>query len=127
MTSFTSSALSQWLWSNLLKIELHILKEEMNTSKVRYDRNKRLPSGVSPNEVYALPGKWGLQDCLRPVDVSLIPGMKESLGGEALLKFVDDEYDSLAWAAYAHIGSPPITRHNIWDIFKAMLPCVHIK
>jgi len=85
--------------------------------------NKALPSGTTPKEVYFLPDKFGLQQCLRAVDVADIEEAKAAIGGPVLLDFVPSEY-----AAHGEIiiqqfgGMNMLTYENIWNGFHLMLP-----
>jgi hypothetical protein len=117
------SLLAQWLWSTLLRREFVAIREHMNTQRGRKDKTKALPSGTTPKEVYFLPEKFGLQQCLRAVDITDIKEAKVAIGGPALLDFVPPEY-----AAHAEIiieqfgGLDSLTYETIWDMFCLMLP-----
>lgn len=118
-----ASALAQWLWSTYLRSEFVHIRAQMNSYRVRRDKNKLLPSGASPSEIYSLPEKYGLRQCLRPVDVAVIQEAKEAIGGAGLIDFVHPDYAVHAEEVLASLGGlQAVTYQNIWDIFVAMLP-----
>lgn len=53
---------------------------------------KKNPSGVSPNVAIAIPEEYGGEKCLQHVDIDVVKKMKQELGGEDLIRFVDEEY-----------------------------------
>lgn len=95
--------------------------ERSNNHKVRNNNSKMNPSGVSPNVCYALPQKYGGQNCLQTVDVQMIRGLMEDIGGEELLQFVSPEYAVRAQEVYDHLNIEKLSFDNIWFVFSAML------
>lgn len=86
----------------------------MNTPHVRFDAQKLLPSGCSPNESWENPSKFGGKDCLIPISVDLIDGMIQELGGEELLQFVSREWSDFCASIYENdLGAPAITFQNV--------------
>ena len=48
-------------------------------------RTRQGPSSMSRNNVFSLPEEWGGRDCLLKIkDLSVVPELKEELGGDAL-------------------------------------------
>jgi len=116
--------LAKWLWSTLIQLDLNKLKEQFNAHRVRYDHKKFLPSGISPMEAMARHQEFGATDCLVPVNIELIQHLKEALGGEELLRFVDTEFAAHCESVYDSLGSPLVTFVNAWEVFSEMLPHV---
>lgn len=112
----------QWLWPTFIQSELDHLRARLNNHPTRFDRAKKLPSGVSPNVAIALADEYGGENCLLPVDLTVIRHLKESIGGEGLIRFVDVEFACSAEAAFRTLGIDKITADNIWHVFTEMLP-----
>lgn len=80
------------------------------------------PSGVSPNVCYALPQKYGGENCLQAVNVQMICGLMEDIGGEKLIQFVSPEYAVHAQEVYDHLNIEMLSFDNVLFVFSAMLP-----
>ena len=93
----------------------------MNDHKVRFDKNKSLPSGVSPNVAFALFHKYNAVNCLQPVDVAVVHNLMEEIGGEELIQFVYPEYAARAQAAFNTLQITSLTFDNVWIVFKELL------
>ena len=112
----------QWLWPTFIQRELDHLREQLNNHPTRFDPAKKLPSGVSPNIAIALADEYGGGNCLLPVDLAVICRLKDDIGGEDLVRFVDVEFAHSAEAAFNTLGIDRITSDNIWLVFTKMLP-----
>jgi hypothetical protein len=114
----------QWLWPTLIQQELDILKERFNNHTVRFDKNKVLPSGVSPNIAYALHEDYGSTNCLQTVDLNVVRALKEALGGEGLVRFVSEEFAAHCKDVFHSLHVSELTLQNVWSVFLSMLPLV---
>ena len=122
------SELSQWLWSKLLQNELDTFMEFRNGCKMRKDKNKSGPSGMSRNDAFSLLEEWGRRDCLLKIeleDLAVISELKEELGGDALVSFSTPEFAALALMAYS-LGIIHLTFENVWVVFRTMLQLVFV-
>ncbi|KAF9503447.1 hypothetical protein BS47DRAFT_1369535 [Hydnum rufescens UP504] len=119
------SELAQWLWSTLLQQDIIDVKNKLSSALSRTEKSKVLPSGVSSDEVYALPEKFGMQNCLQEVDVTVIREIKQAMGGDAILYFVLPEYAAKAMEVYNGIGAPLLTMKTAWNIFQMLLPLMY--
>ncbi|KAJ8579873.1 hypothetical protein M405DRAFT_869891 [Rhizopogon salebrosus TDB-379] len=117
-------SLVQWLWPRLIQQELDKLKHRLNTHTVRYDRDKLLPSGVSPNIAMSLHEDYNAENCLQLVDRDVIKNLMEEIAGEDLIRFVDSEYSAAACLIFDNLGFTVLTFENVWQVFSAMLPLV---
>ena len=111
------------------KLLCRLLKEFMditNATRMRKDRNKIGPSGMSRNEAYSAPGSWGRQNYLILVDINLIHELKEAVGGADLIAFVSEEFEQWAEIAFKTLGVKELTPENIWIVFRNMLPLLFI-
>lgn len=120
------SELVQWLWPTLIQQELDTLKDHFNDHVVRTDREKKLPSGVSPNIAYTLHEQYGSEDCLQPVDRDIVWGLMEDIGGEDLIRFVTVEYAERARAVFESLGHEKLSFQNIWGVFSLMMPLMYL-
>jgi len=93
----------------------------MNDHKVHSDKAKLLPSGVSPNVAFSLCKKYGSENCLQKVDVSVIQRLMEEIGGEELIQFVTPEYGVIVQAVYNGLGIESLTFDNVWIVFRSLL------
>lgn len=120
------SKLAQWMWSTFLQREFPKYREQMNSTRVRKVHGKILPSGTTPKEVYMLPAQFDLIHCLRPVDPQVVREAQEAIGGQELLEFVPPEYAAHAIQVLNQYGGlSALSFHNIWDVFRSMLPHMH--
>jgi hypothetical protein len=98
--------------------------DSRNAARMRKDNLNPGPSGMSRDQAFALPERWGGRNCLLQVDVEVIRKMKEDIGGEALLEFVSVEFSQRAQLAYDSLGISELTFENIWAVFTQMYPLV---
>ncbi|KIK59296.1 hypothetical protein GYMLUDRAFT_60215 [Collybiopsis luxurians FD-317 M1] len=114
--------LCQWLWPVLLRQELAEFLEFRNGAKMRKDKDKAGPSGISRDQAFTLYEDWGGQNFLMPVDVAVIREIKETMGGDGLLEFVSAEFASHAQEAYDSLHIKKLAFDNVWIVFSAMIP-----
>jgi hypothetical protein len=103
--------------------------EFRNGCKMRKDKNKPGPSGMSRNDAFSLPEEWGGRDCLlklEPEALSIISELKEELGGDALISFSTPEFAARAQVVYDSLGIIQLTFENVWVVFITMLPLVFV-
>ncbi|EGO28876.1 hypothetical protein SERLADRAFT_366542 [Serpula lacrymans var. lacrymans S7.9] len=110
----TYSNLVQWLWLRLIQQELNNLKHHFNTHVVRHDKDKLLLSGVSPNIVYALYKDYNAENCLQPVDCTIIKALMEEIGGEDFKHFATLEYSIQAQEVFNGLGFTELSFQNIY-------------
>ena len=101
--------------------------EFRNGCKMRKDKNKSGPSGMSRNDAFSLPEEWGGRDCLLKLeDLSVVSELKEELGGDALIAFSMPEFAARAQVVYDSLGIIQLTFENVWAVFTSMLPLVFV-
>jgi len=122
LTHTHSSELVQWLWPTLIQQELNELRERLNNHVVRFDKEKKMPSGTSPAIAYQLHEEFGGENCLQAVDVTVVQELMKDLGGEELIQFVPPEYAARARVVFASLEIGKLSFSNIWEVFRAMLP-----
>ena len=101
--------------------------EAMNGKRVRKDKTKAGPSGMSRNEAFSLPHLWDGRDCLLPLSpeqLETVEELKEAMGGEKLLAFVSEEFSERARQVYNGLNIRNLTSKNAWDVFRHMYPLV---
>lgn len=96
-----------------------------NGTRMRKDKHKPGPSGMSRNEAFSMPEQWGGRNCLLPVDVNVIREIKEAMGGDSLLEFTTPEFSAEVQAAYDTLGVAKLTLENVWHVFQALYPLVY--
>ncbi|KAJ7894284.1 hypothetical protein B0H14DRAFT_3081334 [Mycena olivaceomarginata] len=101
--------LFNWIWPPIFQGELDHFTERWNSHVIRRQSNKLMPSGVSPNELYAHPEYYGGR-CFA------IPVPKDA----AALSWVPEEFDTIAWQVYEMLGSPLCSAETAWDVFSQM-------
>ena len=111
------SELGQWLWPKLLRKSMKEFIEFRNGVRMRKDREKAGPSGMSRNEAFSLPESWGGRNCLLKVDMGVIRELKEAMGGDEILNFVSVEFSQRAQAAYDTLKINDLNIENVWYIF----------
>ena len=116
-----NSALCRWLWPKLLQKVVDEFVESRNAYRSRKDQQKAGPSGISSNVAFSLPHTWGGRNCLLPVDCDVIRQIKEAMGGDDVLSFVDRDYAAQAEIAYSSLGITDLNFGNVWNVFSAML------
>jgi hypothetical protein len=90
---FGYGELCQWLWPRVLQRQLDIFMEFRNGCRMRKDKKKPGPSGMSWNQAFSLPEEWGGRNCLLKIeDFSVIKDLKEELGGDELISFSTPEF-----------------------------------
>ncbi|KAK7027209.1 hypothetical protein R3P38DRAFT_2527115 [Favolaschia claudopus] len=114
---------SNWIWFPLVQRDLDNFCHQQNNHRIRYQAEKILPSGGTPNEFFANPGKWGGENCLVEVPAHRIDELLDEARETARehMRYVDDEFDVLARDAYEALGKPDITLHSAWVVFRAMV------
>ncbi|KAJ7203092.1 hypothetical protein GGX14DRAFT_570351 [Mycena pura] len=114
--------LFQWLWSRIVQTHLNAFQDYWNTTPRRRQVEKLLPT-AAPEMVAAYPEEHQLEDCGIPVPKDLIQQLRMHLAlpREEVMRWVPDDFDVLAEAAYDAIGAPTLNFRTGWDTFKEMI------
>ncbi|KAI0629562.1 hypothetical protein C8Q77DRAFT_1065176 [Trametes polyzona] len=112
--------LFQWLWPQVVQVELDKFVQYWNCHTVRCQKDKAMPSGTTPMDVYCNPEEFGYQDLRIPVDVNLVEHLRKLLpdSREEVFRFVSDDFRAAAEQAYAELGCPPFCLKHGWEIYK---------
>ncbi|GJJ06685.1 hypothetical protein Clacol_000880 [Clathrus columnatus] len=116
--------LVQWLWPKLINQELDELQDHLNNHRVRKDRTKISPSGMTPHITLSLYKEYNAEWMLQHVDRNVVQDLMEELGGADLVHFVSVGYAERAEVVYSGLGISKLSFHNVWEIFRAMLPLI---
>ena len=119
-----SSQLCQWLWPKLLRKLAKEFMDSRNAYRSRRNRSKPGPSGISRNEAYSLPHKWGGRQCLLDVDLDIVREIKDFISnGEDLFRFplVTAEFERQAEEVYETLHIRDLALSNVWNIFRMIL------
>ncbi|KAJ7116197.1 hypothetical protein C8R43DRAFT_1091258 [Mycena crocata] len=114
----------RWVFIPWLQKELDAYRERVNNTKKRADRNKVLPHGV-PNHMYEAPEDFGVLDFRINVDPKSVEYVRNLYAPpeHEVFQLVPPDFAELAVAFYFEIGQPPITRHNVWNVYLNLLSC----
>ncbi|KAJ6484711.1 hypothetical protein C8R45DRAFT_829557, partial [Mycena sanguinolenta] len=114
--------LFNWIWPPIVQGELDHFTERWNSHVIRRQRNKLMPSGVSPNELYAHPEYYGGRCFAIPVPRPAVDAFRDSipLSREDALSWVPAEFNTLACQVYELLGSPICSAETAWDLFSKM-------
>lgn len=116
--------LALWLWPPLMQKELDRFRNSTNLRRVRKQKAKALPSGVSPHIAYTLPEKYNGVDCLQPVDTDLVDAILADMQPEkeALTDWgIPEEFDRRAQEIFDTLPVREVTMQTVWITFSAML------
>ncbi|GJJ07921.1 hypothetical protein Clacol_002127 [Clathrus columnatus] len=116
--------LVQWLWPKLINQELDELRDRLNNHRVCKDRTKISPSGTTPHIALSLYKEYNAEWMLQHVDCNVVQDLMEELGGADLVHFVSVGYAERAEVVYSGLGISKLSFHNVWEIFRAMLPLI---
>ncbi|GJJ10097.1 hypothetical protein Clacol_004323 [Clathrus columnatus] len=116
--------LVQWLWPKLINQELNELRDCLNNHRVCKDRTKISPSGTTPHIALSLYKEYNVEWMLQHVDHNVVQDLMEELGGADLVRFISVGYAERAEVVYSGLGISKLSFHNVWEIFRAMLPLI---
>src|ERR1700742_4696207 len=115
-----------WLWPPIMQKELDKFVHFANNRRMRKQKDKVLPSGVTPDFAYTFPDQFGGRDCLIPVDRQVVKEILDDMEAEkdALTDWgVPPEFAAAASAAAIslEINIEECSLNNIWWIFAAII------
>ena len=113
-----------WLWPPLIQRELDRYRVESNNHKQRKQKNKVLPSNISPELAYLMFEEYGGVWCLLPVDIRVVEEIMRDMKPEfdRLTSWgVSDTVSTRASAGVEQLGITVITLDNVWFVFEALL------
>ncbi|KAJ7111718.1 hypothetical protein C8R44DRAFT_833185 [Mycena epipterygia] len=109
--------LFNWIWPPIVQGELDHFTERWNSHVICRQRNKLMPSGVSPNELYAHPEHYGGRCFAIPVPQAAINTFVTAFDLPEKRRSVGQVYDLL--------GSPVCSAETAWDLFSKMASVMH--
>ncbi|KAJ7199361.1 hypothetical protein GGX14DRAFT_373160 [Mycena pura] len=119
--------LVNWIWPPIIQGELDHFTHRWNSHVIRRQRNKLMPSGVSPNELHAHPEHYAGRCFAIPVPDDAILALRNSIkiSREAALRWVPEEFDIMARQVYEGLGSPVTSAETAWELFSQMAAIMH--
>ncbi|KAJ7145433.1 hypothetical protein C8R43DRAFT_1088749 [Mycena crocata] len=119
--------LFNWIWPPIVQGELDHFTERWNSHVIRHQRNKLMPSGVSPNELYTHPEYFGGRCFSIPVPQAAIKAFRDSIKitRDDALRWVPAEFDVIAAQVYDLLGAPVCSAETAWDLFSKMVSIMH--
>lgn len=118
--------LALWIWPKVMQQELDTFCRIANSKRTRKQKDKILPSGVTPNHSYENPARWGGRECLIQVDLDVVGHLLEGLRPkyEKLTNWgVPEEFARRAEVGLRGIRPWSIERvtiTNIWLVFGTL-------
>ncbi|KAJ6545976.1 hypothetical protein B0H10DRAFT_1969813 [Mycena sp. CBHHK59/15] len=118
----SSRLLFNWIWPPIIQGELDHFTELRNSHVIRWQRNKLMPSGTSPSELYAHPEYYSGRCFAIPVPKDAINALRGSirLTRSEALRWVPNAFDTIAGQVYELLGSPSCSAETAWDLFSKM-------
>lgn len=116
-----------FLWPSLMQEELDRFRRFANHRRMRKQKDKVLPSGVTPDFAHTFPERFGGRDCLYPVDRNVIKEIMDDMKAEqeALTDWgVSPEFKIRAQAGLDRMGVDKVSLENVWVVFNALLQYV---
>ncbi|KAJ7042660.1 hypothetical protein C8F04DRAFT_1076673 [Mycena alexandri] len=113
---------SNWIWFPAIQRDLDRFCHQQNNHRVRYQADKKLPSGGTPNEFDKNPQSYGGTPSLIKVDAEVIQELLDGCEeGYKRMRYVDEDFADLAEEAYTALGRPGINLQTAWGVFRAMI------
>ncbi|KAF7312964.1 hypothetical protein MKEN_00981000 [Mycena kentingensis (nom. inval.)] len=105
-----------------LQREVDAYVERVNNMAKRRDKNKILPHGV-PCDIFRNAEDYGALDFKVQADPARVQQIRDLLApsNHEVFKLVPDDFAVLAMEFYSMIGSPRVTRVNVWDVYRGIL------
>ncbi|KAJ7573278.1 hypothetical protein C8J56DRAFT_1132099, partial [Mycena floridula] len=114
-----------------LQAELDAHRDRVNFTAKRADQNRVLPHGV-PAHIYEEPMSDIVCTCILPIDsdsikITVDPAhvrtVKERLApaDHPVFELVPPSFHNYCFKFYQDLGSPTITRDNVWDVYLFIL------
>jgi hypothetical protein len=120
------SSLVYWIFVPLIQKALDKFRDWWNGHRIRYQKEKLMPSGHVPEDVLENPGRWAAKDCRIRVERDAIDVLRgyvtEDAGPrEEHYRWYSNRFEQSAEDAYMAIRKPKITVDNAWDLFKRLI------
>lgn len=107
--------------------ELDEFREWWNVHRVRLQADKNMPSSHIPAHIFEHPSHVGGIDCRICIPQEAVVELRGYLTDEVRSREshlgwpgVTVEFEALAAAAWAQIGSPAMSLDSAWDVFSQM-------
>ncbi|KAF7289316.1 hypothetical protein MIND_01393500 [Mycena indigotica] len=115
--------LFKWLWPKIVKQAIDTFIRYWNGHRVRKQKEKILPSGVCPRDVYENLVQYGLTHAGIKVPKDVVDELRTRLpkSREECMRWVPASFNVQATAVYQALGCPTLSVANGWDIFTSML------
>ncbi|KAF8583634.1 hypothetical protein K439DRAFT_1647174 [Ramaria rubella] len=117
-------ALFNWIWLPICQSVLDEFMTYWNNHRVRSQKNKLMPSGATPRDIFTSPQAYGGERYSIPRTQEAIDALRAELllSRQSALQFVDEEFANHACQVWHQLGSPPCSVFSSgWEIFTKML------
>ncbi|KAH9916465.1 uncharacterized protein B0H18DRAFT_1124196 [Fomitopsis serialis] len=109
-----------WIWPRIVQQELNSFRDYWNMHKIRFQRNKLMPSGTTPTDLWISPEDFGHERISIPVPRDAVETMRRKRlpsSRDAAYSWVDQDFAKRAEQAYDLLGCPLLAKETGWDVF----------
>ncbi|KAJ4466608.1 hypothetical protein C8J55DRAFT_439669, partial [Lentinula edodes] len=121
-TNTLENLVFRWVFIPWLQAELDIYRDRRNNTIKRHDKNKVLPHGV-PAHIESSPESYGSFNFGVQVEDMHIAAVEKVFAptDHPVFQLVPSSFAEMISQFYAELGSPQITRSNVWDVYNGLL------
>ncbi|KAF9495951.1 hypothetical protein BDN71DRAFT_1482434 [Pleurotus eryngii] len=116
----------RWVFIPWLQDKLDAYRSHINSSRKRRDRNKILPHGV-PDHMEEFPELYGALNFKVKVQAEVLAEARALYAPPDHLVFtlVPLSFENIIHQGYRGMGSPTITRDNVWETYRALVRYIY--
>ncbi|KAH9831935.1 uncharacterized protein C8Q71DRAFT_714725, partial [Rhodofomes roseus] len=114
-----------WIWPQIVQRELTDFRDYWNMHKLRVQRDKLMPSGTTPTDLWIAPEDYGHVRISIPVPRDAVEAMRRErlpISRDEAFSWVDHEFATSAEQAYSSLGCPRLNKDTAWEVFSRMEP-----
>ncbi|KIY66612.1 hypothetical protein CYLTODRAFT_411728 [Cylindrobasidium torrendii FP15055 ss-10] len=115
----------KWLFIPWVQMELDSYAARVNSTVKRRQKHKVLPQGKSPNDIEEFPQYHNCKNfkVLVDRDAEYLQAAEELYAptDHATFEMVPPDFHETISKVYQNLGSPEVTRNNIWNIYEDIL------
>lgn len=115
--------LFRWLAVPWLQEQLDRFIRTLNLTKKRRDKNKVLPQGRAPQDIFLRPEDSDVLDFKVDVDQATLDTIRQRYADpeHPVFQLTPPDFDVALHALMDGLGNPTITRESFWDIYNNLL------
>ncbi|KAF9069566.1 hypothetical protein BDP27DRAFT_1185227, partial [Rhodocollybia butyracea] len=111
-----------WVFIPYLQAELDLYHNRRNLCSKRHDKNKVLPHSV-PAHIKMLPQDYDAVNFALPADLAQVETVEKifALSDHPVFQLVPPSFEETISFFYNELGTPVISRSNVWDVYNLLL------